>query len=183
MKKSLLVLFALLLLVSCGAAASSKNENGKILIVYFSCTGNTEKLANYGKEYLGADLFEIEAAVPYTAADLAYYTDCRADREQKNPDARPQIAKKEDLSSYGTILLGYPIWHGQAPRIISTFLESDDFSGKTIIPFCTSASSGLGRSDTDLHELCSSSTTWKAGKRFASNASKKEFTSWLAQVL
>lgn len=79
-------------------------------------------------------------------------------------------------------LFGYPIWHGQAPRIISTFLESYDFSGKTIIPFCTSHSSGIGSSADNLHDLCSDSTEWKEGKRFEAAASKEEIEEWLKSM-
>ena len=151
-----------------------------ILVAYFSCTGTTEKLADYAADYLNADLYEIEAAVPYTESDLAYYTDCRADREQNDKNARPEIkGKVEDMSGYKTVVLAYPIWHGQAPRIISTFLESYDFSEKTIIPFCTSHSSGIGNSDAALHSLCSDSTVWKSGKRFGSEASKNDIQEFL----
>lgn len=168
------------------AAETTQAEENKVLVIYFSRTGNTKQLAEYAVEHLNADSFEIEAAVPYTDADIAYYTDCRADREQKDPDARPEIANRiENIEQYDTILLGYPIWHGQAPRIISTLLESYDFSGKTILPFCTSASSGIGNSDTDLHRLVSADVSgkaeanWKAGKRFAAGTPKEEFIQWI----
>lgn len=193
--KKLFALFTLILglLVSCSNDSDSKGsgtgnsgnsdkpKQSKPLVVYFSCTGTTEKLANYAAEYLEADIFKIEAAVPYTPQDIAYYTNCRADREQNDSTARPAIANTVDISKYDTIILGYPIWHGQAPRIISTFLESYDFSGKTIIPFCTSASSGIGSSDTNLHSLCSKNAVWKAGKRFSSSTSKEEFCQWLGK--
>ena len=109
---------------------------------------------------MNADLYEIIPEDPYTEEDLAYYTDGRADQEQNNPDARPAISGEvENMAQYDVVLLGYPIWHGQAPRIISTFLESYDFSGKTIVPFCTSHSSGIGSSDDDLHSLAPVSYT------------------------
>lgn len=92
----------------------------------------------------------------------------------------------EDLNTWGgnmrkkrAVILGYPIWHGQAPRIIDTFMENYDFSGKTIVPFCTSQSSGIGSSDTALHKLVSSDAVWKAGRRFAAGTSKEEIVSWL----
>lgn len=151
-----------------------------ILVVYFSRTGNTKELALAIVEYLNADSFEIEAAVLYTDEDIAYYTDCRADKEQNDKSARPEIANKIDnMDSYKTILLGYPIWHGQAPRIIDTFMESYDFSGKTIVPFCTSHSSGIGSSDTYLHGLCASDVNWMEGKRFEAGTGKDELISWL----
>lgn len=107
-------------------------EKQKILVAYFSCTNTTGTLAKYTAEGLGADLYEIMPRVPYTEEDLAYYTGGRADQEQNDPDARPEISGSvKNMEEYDTIVLGYPIWHGQAPRIISTFLESYDFSGKT----------------------------------------------------
>lgn len=158
-------------------------EATNILVAYFSRTGTTEPLAEYAAEYLNADLFEIEASVPYTDADIAYYTDCRADREQNDKSSRPAIAGKvNDMDQYDVILLGYPIWHGQAPRIIDTFLESYDFSGKTIVPFCTSHSSGIGNSDTYLHGLVSGNVTWKAGKRFPAGTTRETMVKWLSDL-
>lgn len=152
----------------------------KILVAYFSATGTTEQVAQQAAEILGAELYEIVPEEPYTKEDLAYYTGGRADQEQKDPSARPGIANRvEDMDQYDTVLLGYPIWHGQAPRIISTFLESYDFSGKTIVPFCTSHSSGLGSSADNLHNLCPDTVTWVEGTRFASGASSEEIQSWL----
>ena len=140
-------------------------EESKILVAYFSCTGTTRPLAEYAAEILNADLYEITPAEPYTEADLAYYTNGRADQEQNDPDARPAISgDAEDMAQYDTVLIGYPIWHGQAPRIISTFLESYDFTGKTILPFCTSHSSGIGSSDTNLHPLADTAK-WLDGRR------------------
>lgn len=161
-------------------AVKETPDKTNILVVYFSRTGKTKPLAEYAADYLNADIYEIEAKVPYTDADIAYYTDCRADREQSDPAARPEIAGSvADMDQYATIILGYPIWHGQAPRIIDTFMESYDFSGKTIVPFCTSQSSGIGSSDTALYKLVSSDAVWKAGRRFAAGTSKEEIVSWL----
>lgn len=161
----------------------NNNSESNVLVVYFSRTGNTKELALKMADYINADTFEIEADDPYTDEDIAYYTDCRADREQKDPTARPKIANKiEDINYYDTIVLGYPIWHGMAPKIIYTFLESYDFSNKTIAPFCTSASSGIGNSDTALHDLTSKDVTWKNGKRFAAGTSENELTKWLNEV-
>lgn len=158
----------------------ASTESGKdTLVVYFSRTGNTKPLAGYAAQYLDADIYEIEAAVPYTDADIAYYTNCRADKEQSDPDARPEIAGKIDnITQYKTILLGYPIWHGQAPKIIYTFLESYDFSGKTIVPFCTSHSSGVGSSATNLHALAPNAE-WKDGRRFAIGTSEAAIQEWI----
>lgn len=150
-----------------------------ILVAYFSATGTTRPLAEYAAEILGADLYEITPVVPYTDEDLAYYTDCRADREQADPSARPEISGSvEDMEKYDAVILGYPIWHGRAPKIIYTFLESYDFSGKTILPFCTSHSSGIGSSADNLHELAPDAN-WLDGKRFAAETDRDEIAEWL----
>lgn len=155
----------------------------KTLVVYFSCTGTTELVAAYITEILGADSYQIVPEDPYTEADLAYDTNGRADQEQNDPDVRPAISGGvENMDEYDTIILGYPIWHGQAPRIISTFLENYDFSGKTIVPFCTSHSSGIGSSADNLHVLCADSTLWMEGRRFEAGTSKKTIEEWLGNV-
>ena len=157
--------------------------NTKTLVVYFSCTGTTKSLAEYAAEILGADIYEIVAEEPYTETDLAYYTNGRADQEQSDPDSRPAISGNVDnMDSYSIILIAYPIWHGQAPRIISTFLESYDFSEKTIIPFCTSHSSGIGSSATDLQRLCSDSAKWHEGMRFGAGTSRDTMEEWLSSI-
>lgn len=155
----------------------------KTLVVYFSATGTTEPLAESAVEILDADIYEIVPEQPYTEEDLAYYTNGRADQEQNDPNARPAILGSiENMDDYDTLILGYPIWHGQAPRIISTFLESYDFSGKTIIPFCTSHSSGIGSSTDNLHALCSDSVNWLEGKRFEAGTSKEVLEEWLGSL-
>lgn len=161
-----------------GGTEPSRGGNS-ILVAYFSATGTTRPLAEYAADILNADLYEIIPEDPYTEEDLAYYTDGRADQEQNNPDARPAISGEvENMAQYDVVLLGYPIWHGQAPRIISTFLESYDFSGKTIVPFCTSHSSGIGSSDDDLHSLAPDAD-WLDGQRFASGTSRDEIERWI----
>lgn len=160
-----------------------KDMDTKTLVVYFSCTGTTKPLAEYAAEILKADLYEIVPEEPYTEADLAYYTNGRADREQEDLDSRPAISGGVDnMDQYETIVIGYPIWHGQAPRIISTFLESYDFAGKTIVPFCTSHSSGIGSSASSLHTLCPDSTVWSEGRRFEAGTSKDAIAEWLGSV-
>ena len=155
----------------------------KTLVVYFSCTGTTELVAEYITEILGADSYQIVPEDPYTEADLAYYTNGRADQEQNDPNVRPAISGGvENMNEYDTIILGYPIWHGQAPRIISTFLESYDFSGKMIVPFCTSHSSGIGSSASNLHSLCAESVEWRDGKRFESGVSKESVQKWIEEI-
>lgn len=153
--------------------------NSEILVVYFSCTNTTETIADYVIEKTGGTRYQIQPKVPYTEADLKYYTNGRADQEQSDPNARPEIdGKVENMDKFKTVFIGYPIWHGQAPKIIYTFLESYDFSGKTLIPFCTSHSSGIGSSDTNLHSLAPNAE-WKSGKRFAGNASKDSVNEWV----
>ncbi|MDE6655687.1 MAG: leucine-rich repeat protein [Anaeroplasmataceae bacterium] len=144
----------------------------KVLIVYFSATNTTKKVAEaIYSQINGSDIYQIIPAVPYTSADLNYNTDCRANREQNDPTARPLInGSIENIDQYDVIFIGYPIWWGQAPKIIYTFFESYnyDFDGVTIIPFCTSGSSGIGSSATNLHTLAPKAN-WKPGARISGN--------------
>ncbi len=158
-------------------------EGGKVLVAYFSATNNTEGVAEKIAAALGdkADLFEIVPAVPYTSADLNYNSDCRANREQDDAAARPEIASTStvaNMENYDVVFLGYPIWWGQAPRIISTFLESYDFDGKTIVPFCTSGSSGVGSSASNLAGT-TPGADWLDGRRFSGSASEGDVTAWV----
>lgn len=155
------------------------SEGRKVLIAYFSATNNTEGIANHLDAILDADLYEITPETPYSAADLDYNADCRANREQNDASARPAISGSvENVEQYDVIFLGYPIWWGQAPKIISTFLESYNLSGKTIVPFCTSGSSGIGSSATNLHAL-TSGATWMDGQRFSGGASRSTVEDWV----
>lgn len=159
----------------------TEEDNMKTLVVFFSCTNTTKTLAEYAADILGAEIYEIIPAEPYTEVDLAYYTNGCADREQNDPSVRPAISGSvSNMSDYDVIILGYPIWHGQAPRIISTFLESYDFSEKTIIPFCTSHSSGIGSSADNLHALCSAE--WTDGRRFGGETSRNDVNDWLNEI-
>lgn len=155
------------------------DTTNNVLVAYFSATGTTRPLAEYAADILKADLYEIVPEDPYTDEDLDYYSGGRADQEQDDPSARPAISGSvENMDSYDIVFIGYPIWHGQAPRIISTFLENYDFSGKTIVPFCTSHSSGIGSSDTNLHGLADGAN-WLAGSRFAVGTSRNEIENWI----
>lgn len=149
------------------------------LVIYFSRTGNTEKIAQYLIGLTDADSYVIEAAVPYTDADIKYQDDnCRANKEQNDKTVRPEIANPiASIDSYDTIFLGYPIWWGQEPRIIDTFLESYDFSDKTVIPFCTSGSSGIGTSEKNIKELVLIGNQL-AGRRFPASATKDDVKAW-----
>lgn len=155
-------------------------EGSNILVAYFSFTSNTEKIAEYAADALNADLYEIVPAVPYTDADKVYYdSSSRAYIEQNSSTARPEITGQvENMDKYDIIFLGHPIWYGQAPKIMYTFLESYDFSGKTIVPFCTSASSGVGTSATNMHSSADNAV-WLAGTRFSSSSSRASVVSWI----
>ena len=162
-------------------AEQSSNESGaKVLVAYFSATNNTETVAGLIATELNADLYEITPAIPYTSADLDYgNANSRTSQEMNDPAARPAISGSlENMAEYDVVFIGYPIWWGQAPKIIGTFLEAYDFSGKTIVPFCTSSSSGIGSSATNLQDL-TAETTWLAGQRFAGSASQAEVANWL----
>ena len=152
----------------------------KVLIAYFSATNNTENIANHLNEILDADLYEIVPETPYTADDLNYNdSSSRSSQEMNDPDSRPVISGSvENMEQYDVIFLGYPIWWGEAPRIINTFLESYDLSGKTIAPFCTSASSPLGSSARKLQDL-TGSAAWLEGQRFSGGASVSDVQSWV----
>jgi len=131
-----------------------------------------------------ADSFEIVPEQPYTEADLAYYTDGRCDREQADDSARPAIVSlPENLEQYDVIFIGYPIWHGQAPKILYTLLENIDLSGKTIVPFCTSMSSGAGSSADNLAKLTNSSATWQKASRIDNNSSTEQIREWAVSAL
>ena len=157
-----------------------KSTGSKVLVAYFSATGHTKAIAEYLQAALDADLYEIVPQEPYIDADLDYNTDgCRANQEQNDDSARPAISGSvEDMDGYDVVFIGYPIWWGQAPKIVSTFLESYDFSGKTIVPFCTSGGSGIDRSLSGLHSLAPDAD-WLTGQRFSASASATDVQSWV----
>ena len=156
-------------------------ENGsEALIIVFSPTGNTKRIATYISEIEGSDLNELIPEIPYTAEDLDYNTkDTRANNEQNDPDARPEIATEFSLAGYDRIYIGYPIWWWTNPKIILTLIEKYDFSGKEIVLFCTSWSSGIGTSESELREH-GLNIIWS--KRFAQGASKQEVQEWLESL-
>ena len=198
-KKILAVLTGLLLV--CGACAAEDavtsatlkidrlpaveaQENG-ILVAFFSPDDTTKAAAFCIAAGLNADLFEIEAEEPYTKDDLNYFNNsARSMTEGKDANARPAIAAlSEDLDRYDTILLGYPLWGGKAPKIMLTFLESVDLSGKTIVPFCTSNSSPFGNSDGDMKKLTDDTVTWKKGTRIAKGSTAEEIIRLAPEIL
>ena len=137
----------------------------KALVAYFSATGTTERAAQALAEATGADLFEIEAAEPYTAADLNWNnSSSRSSLEMNDDSARPAIAQTiSSLEAYDTVFVGFPVWWYIEPRIIDTFLESYDFTGKTIIPFATSGGSGLGEAPARMAAICPGATVKRGG--------------------
>ena len=152
---------------------------GKTLIAYFSASGVTARAAKEMAEAVGADLYEIRPAEPYTAADLNW-TDknSRSTIEMKDPDSRPAIAEPvENMAQYDTVLVGFPIWWAVEPRVVDTFLEGYDFSGKTVIPFATSGGSGISRAEKSLEDHCPKAD-WKRGKLVNSGAA-----AWARSVL
>ena len=155
----------------------------KTLVVYFSATGNTEKIAQTVAGTLEADIYEITPAVPYTAEDLNYNdSSSRATNEQNDPSARPEITGTvSNWEQYNTVLIGYPIWWGDAPRIISTFAESYDFTGKTVAFFCTSGSSGISTSVNTLKKQINADE-FLEGRRFPSDASSADVLDWLKSI-
>ena len=153
------------------------SSSQKIAIIYFSATGTTKKVAGYIKELTDGDLIEIQPKDKYTDSDLNYNnSNSRSTQEQNDSSARPEISNTIDTGSYDVIFLGYPIWWGDAPRIILTFLDESNLSGKTVIPFCTSGSSGI---DTSVNYLKNNykNVNWLNGKRLSTSQSEVE--SWV----
>lgn len=156
----------------------------KVLVVYFSVSGKTAQLAKTIATVCGADLFNLVPELPYTNADLNWNDPkSRSSIEMKDTGCRPAIQYKvDDFDCYDTILIGFPIWWYLAPRIIQTFLESYDFSDKTLIPFATSGGSGMGDSERILQITCTTNAHWLKGKCMNANASKEEIRRWLATI-
>ena len=151
-----------------------------VLVVYFSMTGTTRGIAEKIAAITGADIYEIKAAQEYTSDDLNYNdSETRATVEQKDPTVRPEIGSDPiSLDGYTTVYIGYPIWWGEEPRIMDTFVESYDFEGKTVIPFCTSGSSGIGNSGEHLKENAGSGN-WLEGQRFSGSTTEDELRGWI----
>lgn len=151
----------------------------KKLVAYFSASGVTKAAAERLAKAAGADLFEIKPVVPYTRADLDWTNKkSRSSVEMNNPDSRPAIeARLSNMEDYDTVFIGFPIWWYVAPTIINTFVESYDFSGKTIIPFATSGGSGMGKTVEVLKPLCPSAN-WEKGKML-NRVSDRELEDWV----
>ena len=154
-------------------------KSHKILVAYFSATNTTKRVAQDIADSLNADIFEIDPSNPYTSADLNYSNNnSRTSIEMNDETARPDIANTiENIEQYDTVFIGYPIWWNEAPRIINTFLESYDFTGKTIIPFCTSGGSGINHSVSNLKKSYNH-LKWEDGKGFNGSSSKEDIAEW-----
>ena len=156
-----------------------KDDINKIAVVYFSATGNTKVIAEQIKDETNADIIEIIPKKKYTSEDLNYNDDStRATKEQNDDNARPEIENNIDLSEYDIIILGYPIWWGDVPKIILSFIDNTNLDGKTVIPFCTSGSSDISTSESTLKSY-KSSINWKEGKRFSGSSSIEEIRTWI----
>lgn len=155
----------------------------KTLVAYFSASGVTARLAETIAKAADADLYEIAPAVPYTSADLNWNnSNSRSSIEMNDKASRPEITGSvEDMGQYDTVFVGFPIWWYEAPRIIHTFLESYDFSGKTIIPFATSGGSGMGRTSDILQKTCPAAKVLP-GKRMSVTASEAQIKSWMKEL-
>lgn len=153
----------------------------KKLVAYFSATGTTKEAAERLAKATGADLFEIRPTIPYTSADLNWMDKkSRSSVEMNDPDPRPEIAETvSNMADYDTVFIGFPIWWYVAPHIIHTFLESCDFSGKTLVPFATSGGSGMGKTVDELRKLCPNAD-WKAGK-LVNGVSDQALAAWAAK--
>lgn len=151
----------------------------KTLVAYFSASGVTEKVAKRLADVIGADLFEIRPQVPYTDADLNWNDPkSRSSVEMGDKSFRPAVeGTVRDMSQYNKIYVGFPIWWYVAPTIVNTFLEQYDLAGKTVIPFATSGSSGMGRTNEELKDSCAGAKLME-GKRFANNVGEKELKDW-----
>lgn len=153
-----------------------------ILVLYFSATGNTKVIAEYIASDVNGELVEIIPLYEYTDEDLNYnVSDSRANLEQNDDSARPEIANIINIDDYETIFIGYPIWWGDVPKIILTLLDTYNFDGKMVIPFCTSGGSSILESQTTL-ENYNKNINWITGKRFSTSTSRNEIASWLEEL-
>ena len=154
---------------------------GRVLVVYFSASGNTKKIAGYIAEITGGTMFELVPVNPYTADDLNWRdSGSRVVAEHNNPDRHVELTttQVENWEAYETVFIGYPIWWQEAAWAVDDFVKNNDFTGKTVIPFCTSSSSGIGNSGELLAQMAGTGD-WQEGKRFSSSASKSKVEEWI----
>ena len=170
---------------STPATPAPQEETSSVLVVYFSATGNTERAAEMIAEQTGGQLMALEPAEPYSEEDLDYNDEnSRVSMEYADPSRRTvELVQTtpEGWDDVTTVFIGYPIWWGEAAWPVTSFVEANDFSGKTVIPFCTSASSGLGDSAQQLADSANGGT-WREGRRFSSSVSEEELRSWLDEL-
>ena len=189
----LLMAVALVTLTACGSTGTTASQPasdgtkaaaspGKVLVVYFSATGNTKRVAETIANHENATIFEIQPTEPYSDSDLNYRDDnSRVVREHAQPQLRPTYqGDVADWDSYDTVYIGYPLWWQQAPHVVYTFVESHNFNGKKVIPFCTSMSSSLGDSGQNLAKAAGTGD-WQTGVRFSGGASDNDVLNWLQQ--
>ena len=158
-------------------------SGGKVLVVYYSASGNTKRVAEDIAEAAGGDLFEITPTEPYTSDNLNWTnSDSRVSREHDDESLRDvplTTTEVENWDDYDTVFIGYPIWWGIAAWPVDTFVKNNDFTGKTVIPFATSSSSGMGQSGTLLSEMAGTGD-WQDGQRFSSGASQSDVADWVS---
>lgn len=189
----LLMAVALVTLTACGSTgttaaqpasdgAKAAASQGKVLVAYFSATGNTKRVAETIANHEKATIFEIQPTEPYSDSDLNYRdNNSRVVREHAQPQLRPTYqGDVADWDSYDTVYIGYPLWWQQAPHVVYTFVESHNFNGKKVIPFCTSMSSSLGDSGQNLAKAAGTGD-WQTGVRFSGGASDNDVLNWLQQ--
>lgn len=191
MKKLFTMLCSLSLVFTLSACSSapqedtSSNEDNNVLVVYYSATGNTEEVANTIADATQGTLFELEPVQPYTDEDLNWTDDnSRVVYEHENEDQRNVelvSTEVENWDLYDTVFIGYPIWWGIAAWPVNSFIENNDFSNKTVIPFCTSSSSGIGDSSELLAQMAQSGD-WQKGQRFSSSSSQEDIQNWLDEL-
>ena len=171
--------------VSSEASAEDTNSGSSVLVVYYSATGNTAQAAQYIADATGGDLFELEPVEPYTDDDLNWTDDnSRVSQEYADESLRDVELVADTVDNwdqYDTVFIGYPIWWGIAAWPVDGFIEVNDFTGKTVIPFCTSSSSSLGESGQLLAELAGTGD-WQEGMRFRSGVSEEDVQSWIADL-
>lgn len=162
--------------------ADNTTSGGKVLVVYYSASGNTKRVAEDIAETAGGDLFEITPTEPYTSDDLNWTnSDSRVSREHDDESLRDvplTTTEVENWDDYDTVFIGYPIWWGIAAWPVDNFVKENDFTGKTVIPFCTAATSGIGDSGNLLEEMTGTGD-WKEGERFYGGASELDISSWI----
>ncbi|MDF7640636.1 flavodoxin [Bifidobacterium sp. ESL0784] len=153
----------------------------KVLVTYFSATGNTRAVAQKLAKAAEADLKEIKPAKPYVGSELDYENEKSRVNVEHAADARPQMAAPIDIGAYDVVFVGYPLWFGVAPQIVRTFLESQDFTGKAIVTFATSGSSVEGANGEHLHDSAPKAT-WKTGRRFTPDVSVEDLDQWVKEL-